>query len=148
VSGKYTFVYILGAIVLLAGSGWAYLHFAAPANAGPAPLTPEAKAYVRYLKLGPVEMKAEDSYVNQTITDIQGDVTNTGNRTLRSVVVTCVFYNSYGEVVLRERASILKASGAPAKPGDTRHYRLAFDDIPAGWNNRLPQLVIAQIGFD
>jgi len=33
------------------------------------------------------------------------------------------------------------------KPGETRAFRLPFDDIPEGWNNQLPQLVIARIDF-
>jgi hypothetical protein len=28
-----------------------------------------------------------------------------------------------------------------------RPFRLPFDDIPASWNNQMPQLVIARIGF-
>ena len=33
------------------------------------------------------------------------------------------------------------------KPGETRTFRLPFDDIPGGWNNQMPQLVIARIEF-
>ncbi len=89
-------------------------------------------------------MKATESYVGQTVTEIEGKIANAGSRTVEHADVYCVFYNSYGEVILRERVPIV-ATGL--KPGETRAFRLPFDDIPGGWNNQMPQLVIARIEF-
>jgi hypothetical protein len=108
------------------------------------PLSADAKAYVRNLKLSEVTMKATESYVGQTVTEIEGKIGNGGDRTVQHADVYCVFYNSYGEVILRERAAIVVSN---LKPGETRSFRLPFDDIPAGWNNQMPQLVIARIEF-
>lgn len=108
------------------------------------PLTPEAKAYVRNLQLSDVSMKATESYSKQVITEIEGKVTNSGDRTVEFAEVACVFYDSIGQMVLREKATIVKR---PLKPGETQAFRLPFDDIPASWNNQMPQLVIAQIRF-
>ena len=108
------------------------------------PLSADAKAYVQNLHLSDVTMKATESYVGQTVTEIEGKIANTGNRTVQHADVYCVFYNSYGEVILRERVPIVAAG---LKPGETRAFRLPFDDIPPGWNNQMPQLVIARIEF-
>lgn len=144
---KNTLLYIFAGLVILGVAAAAYLHYS-PGSGGVVPLTPEAKAYVHNLKMGPVEMKATDSYVNQTITEIEGTITNGGDRVIRSVDIYCYFYDAYGQLVLRERASIVKPARIPFQPNDTRNYRLAFDNIPASWNNHLPQLVIAQILFE
>jgi hypothetical protein len=109
-----------------------------------APLSADAKAYVRNLQLTAVSMKATESYVGQTVTEIEGKIANTGSRTVEHADVYCVFYNSYGEVILRERVPIVVTG---LKPGETRAFRLPFDDIPGGWNNQMPQLVIARIEF-
>ena len=106
------------------------------------PLTAEGKAYIRYLPLTDVGMKATESYAKQVITEIEGKVTNTGNRTVEFAEVACVFYDSIGQVVLREKATIVRR---PLRPGETQAFRLPFDDIPSGWNNQMPQLVVAQI---
>lgn len=106
------------------------------------PLTPEAKAYVRNLKLSEVALKANESYAGQVITEIDGKITNNGDRTVEHAEVACVFYDSISQLILRERVPIVKT---PLKPGETRLFRLPFDDIPASWNNQMPQLVIAQI---
>jgi len=106
------------------------------------PLTAEAKAYVRNLQLSEVGLKANESYAGQVITEIDGKITNNGARTVDRAEVACVFYDSINQLVLRERVPLVKA---PLKPGETRAFRLPFDDIPSSWNNQMPQLVIAQI---
>ena len=136
-------IYTLAVLLLLGGALAWYFHRSEPAADRPV-LSADAKAYVRNLKLTEVSMKATESYVKQTITEIGGKITNAGDRAVKQAEVYCVFYNVYGEVVLRERASIVKT---PLKPGETRSFRLPFDDIPGSWNNQMPQLVIARIEF-
>jgi len=108
------------------------------------PLTPEGKAYVRNLPLSDVTMKSADSYARQTLTEIEGKVQNTGGRAVDRVDVYCMFYDSRGILVLKERVGLVKKL---LKPGETRHFRLPFDDIPESWNNEMPSLVIAQVIF-
>lgn len=139
-----TIIYTAAVLLFLGGIGaWFVLRNSASRNSSPA-LTADAKAYVRNLKLTEVSMKATESYVGQTVTEIEGKITNAGDRSAQHVDVYCIFYNAYGEVVIRERVPIV---ATPLKPGETRAFRLPFDDIPEGWNNQMPQLVIAHIQF-
>jgi hypothetical protein len=138
-TGLYTFLGI--ALALAAGLIWFVNR---PKTAAAAPLSSDAKAYVRNLQLTGVSMKATESYVGQTVTEIEGEIANSGSRIVEHAEVYCVFYDSYGQVILRERAPIVVAA---LKPGEKRAFRLPFDDIPGGWNNRMPQLVIARIEF-
>jgi hypothetical protein len=134
---------VLAIAAALAGALLWFVNRPQPAAAN-APLSADAKAYVRNLQLTEVTMKATESYVRQTVTEIEGKISNTGARAVRHADVYCVFYNSYGEVILRERVPIVVTN---LKPGETRTFRLPFDDIPGGWNNQMPQLVIARIEF-
>jgi hypothetical protein len=142
VGGK-TGLYALAIALALAGGLLWFVNRPQPTAQG-APLSADAKAYVRNLQLTEVTMKATESYVGQTVTEIEGKITNAGARTVRYTDVYCVFYNSYGAVILRERVPIVVTG---LKPGETRTFRLPFDDIPGGWNNQMPQLVIARIEF-
>lgn len=108
------------------------------------PLTPEGKAYSRSLPLSEVTLKASDSYAQQTLTEIEGKIRNAGDRAVDRVDVFCMFYDSRGILVLKERAGLVKQT---LKPGETRRFRLAFDTIPQSWNNQMPALVIAQVIF-
>ena len=110
-------------------------------------LTPEAKAYVRHLKLSEVEMKAAESYLKQSVVEIVGKIANNGDRSLKLVEINCVFRDAWGQVVLRERVAIAGGRMGNLNPGETKSFRLAFDSIPQSWSQALPDLVIAQIIF-
>ena len=141
-------VFILLAMAVVAGGFWFLDYQTKRMTPAKAVLTPEAKAYVKYLKLGEVQMKATDAYLKQTLVEILGKITNFGDRNLASVEINCVFYDPYGQVVLRERVAIVRSRQGGLKPGETKGFRLAFDTIPESWNQALPQLVIAQILFN
>ena len=121
-------------------------HGGAPA-AQSQPIAPEAKSYVRNLRLSGVELKATDSYMGGTIVEIVGNIQNAGDRPLNQVDVNCIFYDPYGQVVLREKVSIVRSKFGGLKPGETKAFRLPFDSLPPSWNQSLPQVVIANIQF-
>ncbi len=118
-----------------------------PKAGPPAPITPEAKAYTRSLKLSDVEMKATASYMGGEVLEITGKIANAGDRPLKQVDLSCVFADVNGQVVQRERVVIVRPKDGPLQPGQTRAFRLPFDNISPKWNRDSPQLVIAQIEF-
>lgn len=135
-------------VAILGGAGFWYLDRAAHRPpAGPPPLTPAARAYVRNLALSGVAMQAHTSYLNQQVVEITGNIQNTGDRKLTVVEINCVFYDPYGKVVLRQRVPIISRKMGGLAPGETKAFRLPFDTIPEDWNQDTPQLVIAQIEF-
>lgn len=144
-----TLFVILAVVLLIAGAGFWFLFLrGAPAGNQPQMLTPEARAYVGKLGLSDVEMKASENYMRATVVEITGRIANRGDRALRLVEINCVFYDPYGQLLLRERVAIVRRSGDSLKPGESREFRLPFDSIPGGWNQTLPQLVIARIDFE
>lgn len=139
-------VLVVGIVLLLLSAGLWYLSRPAGPQQGPA-LTADAKAYTRNLSLAEVRIKATLNALNQQIVEIEGKVTNNGDRHLRSVTVTCIFYDHAQQVVMRERVEIVRAKYGGIKPGETKPFRLPFDTLPANWNQAAPQLVIAEIKF-
>ena len=144
-----TSAFIIVAIMLVVGGAFWYLDYQSKHMTVPkVVLTPEARAYVKYLRLGEVRLKATDAYLRQTLVEILGQITNYGDRNLASVELNCVFYDAYGQVILRDRVAIVRRDRGGLKPGETKDFRLAFDTVPESWNMQLPQLVIAQIIFN
>jgi hypothetical protein len=142
-------VIIVGVLVVVVGAAAWFLLLRGGHPAQPNVLTPEAKAYVRNLGLAEVEMKAKENALGGTLVEITGKITNKGAQTLRAVDLNCIFYDPYGQAVLRERVPIVRYRGGKGlQPGETRGFRMPFDAIPAGWNQALPQLVIAGIDFE
>jgi len=141
-------VLVVGLLVILGASFFLLLDRASHRPPPPpAPLTPEAKAYVHNLQLMDVDMQKHESYMKQAVVEITGKIGNNGTRALRVVAINCVFYDPYGQLVLRERVPIVGQKIGGLAPGEIKNFRLAFDDIPDSWNQALPQLVIAQIVF-
>ena len=143
-------ILVVGVVLLLGVAGLLYLNYKArqPPPELP-PLTGDARDYVRggHLPIGEVQMAAHESYLKQQVVEITGKIGNTGNRVIDVAEIYCVFYDSYGQVVLRERVPIVSRKMGKLAPGETKDFRLPFDNIPESWNQALPQIVIARIEF-
>ena len=141
---------VIGLVLVLGLVGFFFLERASNAPPPPvAPLTGDARDYVknRNLRLADVEMKAHESYLKQSVVEITGTIQNAGDRRVKSVEIYCVFYDALGQVVKRSRVSIVGTKNGGAAPGETKSFRLPFDDIPESWNQATPDLVIAAIEF-
>jgi hypothetical protein len=138
------------AVVLIVGVfGW--LTFGPrPVPPPPPVLTEEARNYLDRLMLENVHMQAAESMVNSRVVEILGTIRNNGSRRVKLAEVTCVFRDYNEQVIKRERVPIVGgATGAGTlDPGQSRSFRLPFDDLAETWNQVMPTLVIAQIQFD
>ena len=139
--------YVIAILILLGTGVWAYTQYLDRHNTADLPLTPEAKLYTRNLQLSDVELKAKENYFQQAVVEIDGKIANTGQRPLDTVEIYCVFRDPYGQLVLRRRLSIVNTRMGGLKPGETKSFRLPFDDLPQSWNQTMPQLVIAGVKF-
>jgi len=92
-------------------------------------------------------MKATGNYMKQTIVEIQGNITNSGDRPIEIVEINCLFYDAYQQLVLRQRMPIVGFKMGGLKPGETKSFRLPFDELPESWNQAMPQLRIAAVKF-
>jgi hypothetical protein len=113
----------------------------------PPPISGEAKEYVKNLRLLDVNMAAKDSYLKHSLVEITGKIGNDGERVLQLVEINCIFYDYYGQVVLRQRVQIVSRKMGSLAPGEIKNFRLPFDNVPESWNQAMPQLVIARIDF-
>ncbi|HEY2013570.1 MAG TPA: DUF3426 domain-containing protein [Bryobacteraceae bacterium] len=147
---------VIGVVVVAGLAGFLYLERAATQPpAAPPPLTGPAKEYVKFLKFVSADgqtvespqMTAHESYMKLSVVEITGNIQNTGDRVLELVEINCVFTDPYGQVLLRERVPIVSKKMGKLSPGETKSFRLAFDNVPEGWNQAMPQMVIARIDF-
>ena len=106
-----------------------YLTFAPkPAPPPPPVLTQEAKDYLAYLKLSDVTLQAAESYINSSLVEILGKVSNTGNRNVKLVQVNGVFFNVYDREIRRELATVV-GKGGPLKA--------RRDKDPSAWLSKI-----------
>jgi hypothetical protein len=143
-----TQLYIIAACVAVVSALLIFLQFSKPAPPPEIALTEEAKAYRTNLALSDVGMQAKLDYFGQKVLEIGGMIGNNGPRGLGVVEVSCVFRDYAGKILSRQRSAIVSTKMGGLKPGETKAFRLPFDALPEGWNNQMPDLVIAAIVFD
>src|SRR5580765_2813857 len=112
----------VGSIIVVLGlSAWGGYDYWQRKHPPAAPvLTAEAKQYVHNLQLSGVEMKATESYMKQRVVEITGNIANNGPRAVKVVEINCVFYDPYGQLVLRERVAIVGHRTGLLAPGDKK----------------------------
>lgn len=110
-------------------------------------LTDDARTYLPNLDLSNVDMAAKEDALGQTLLEITGDIANLGDRVTTVVEANCVFRDVNGLEIERQRSAFVNERTGPLAPGETQSFRMAFDSVPDGWNQILPDLYIAQIQF-
>lgn len=91
--------------------------------------------------------------------DVYGQATNAGAKVMNGATVTAVFKDKndvtiYAEQRPLERVDVKKKDAdtvaksldqEPVKPGQTIDFRVRFDQVPATWNHKPPQLTVTQV---
>lgn len=145
--GPPTVLYALLGLLLVGGLIGYFLFLQKEAQLSGIPvLTPEAEAYLRHIDLSGVKLQAEDTFLEQTIISVEGSIGNGGERPIEALRINCAFRDPYEQELGRFLMAVV-SPGDPLEAGETQSFRLAFDAVPQGWNQRLPQLYIAEIQF-
>jgi hypothetical protein len=111
------------------------------------PFGPQEQAYAPKLQFGNFEMSRAESFLNQEVTYLAGDVLNSGDRTLSGIEATIEFQDDMKQIALRETRPILFGVTAALPPGKTAHFEISFDHVPSSWNMQLPTVQVAGLQF-
>jgi hypothetical protein len=91
------------------------------------------------------------------VTYIDGQIANTGNKTVTGVTVQVLFRDAAKEVTQNEThalklirtrepyVDVEPVSAAPIKPGEQRDFRLIFDAVSRDWDGAYPQIRIVHV---
>lgn len=116
-----------------------------------------ADAYAASLPITDLKMSEASNFAGGKVTYIDGNIANTGSRTISGATVQVVFRNELGEVSQKETTALnlirtrepyvdtQPVSALPLKPGDTREFRLIFDHVTLDWNQQYPELTIIDV---
>jgi hypothetical protein len=114
-------------------------------------------AYATNLKFSDLKTSAAQNFVGATVSYIDGTIINTGDQTVIHAVVLVTFKDDMGQTAQREELPIrvLRSGGpydeavdlnlSPLAPGQSRPFRLTFENISAQWNHSYPDLEITQV---
>jgi hypothetical protein len=115
--------------------------------------------YAVNLKLTDLKMSAAENFVGASVTYIDGNLANAGDRTVTHAVIHATFKDSLGQVAQVEDIPlrILQTSGpypdavdlgvSPLAPGQSQPFRLTFEHVSSDWNHEYPALQVTDVSL-
>jgi hypothetical protein len=111
------------------------------------PLTAEQTAYLGSFSFADFHMSAANNFLGNTVTYLDGSITNQGAKPVHNLDVELNFLDSLNQVVLREIAHPLANRAAPLRPGETCAFRVTFEHMPVDWNQAAPSAKVVYLEF-
>lgn len=117
----------------------------------------EPPAYAGNIKFSDLKASAAENFVGATVSYLDGTLANTGDKTVIHAVVEVTFKDDMGQMAQREELPIhvLRTGGSydeavdlnisPLLPGQSKPFRLTFENISAQWNHAYPDLKVTQV---
>jgi hypothetical protein len=101
----------------------------------------ELEALVELERLG---IATAENFVGHRIRVIEGTFRNVSDGTLRSVELSLAFKDYDGMTILESEGEALRSA---LPPGETRRYEFRFENLPDGWNFRIPDVRVRRVGY-
>lgn len=148
--GKHGFAgpFVAGAVIMV--FLFAAFYFALSHSEQPSPVAQKTlafgaaeQAYIVEIKFENLSLSAFENMLHQKVTYLNGEVTNSGPRTIRAADVTVEFYDSANNVVLRDTRRIIGGAIRPLASGEKQAIQIGFESIPASWNGQFPAMRIS-----
>jgi hypothetical protein len=110
--------------------------------------------YAASLQVGDIHPSSADNFVGSTVTYLDLQLKNSGDKTLAGGQVQVTFKNALGEVVQTETLPLhvltknalggydeaVDISASPLPPGQSKTVRLTLEHISADWNQSYPDM--------
>lgn len=111
----------------------------------PATMTAEETAYAKTIPIENIALSRAENFLHQKVTILDADAVNAGARAVEALSVTVEFDDSLNQIVLRETRPALGTPPAPLAPGQSRHFKISFDRVPASWNMQQPSVQVSYL---
>jgi len=115
--------------------------------------------YTEKLKLSDIKLSAAQNYMGGTVTYLDFNITNTGDRALVGASVNAQFKDTMGQVVQKETIplhvlvenqlagypDLVDMSRAPIGPGQTKTVRITLEHISDAWDQSYPAMELVNL---
>ena len=123
------------------------------------PTASQTNPYADKLQLSTPKLSAAENYVGGTVTYLDVNITNTGDRALVGADLKAVFKNTLDEVVQTETLplrvlvenqmggypDLVDLGRSPIGPAQTKTVRVTLEHISADWNRNYPEIQLVNL---
>jgi hypothetical protein len=142
-------IIIVASIVLIVGLivGWTFISSGQQEGLGPvAELTDDATIQSS-VQLSHLSIATSENFARQKIYIISAYLKNVSDKPLRSAEVKMIFTDFDGKPIHEYSQTILNPSQKPVPPGGEFRFEVRQENLPRGWNYRIPMTQITKIGY-
>ena len=114
-----------------------------------APLTEisDTAAVQNYLQLSHLSIATSENFARQKIYVISGNLKNVSDKPVRMVEVKMAFTDFDGKPILDYSQRVLDRNQKPLAPGTQFRFEARQENLPRGWNYRVPITEVSKIGY-
>ncbi len=151
---------VAGAIVLAVLIGLMLISGRGKNQPAVAPISAATDPYAANLAIGQLKMSESSNLAGGKSTYLDGQISNNGSRTVTGITAQVLFRDPAHEVawndtqplrIIRTREPYIDVeplSAAPLAPGDSRDFRLIFDNVPQDWDGAFPEIRIIHVELE
>src|SRR5215467_8847663 len=112
------------------------------------------------VQLSDLHMATAQNFAGNSVTYIEGKITNNSDRKITGVRVSVIFKNSLGETAQEEKSlpmtvllpnvpyvDYAPVDRAPLAPGQSRDFRLTLEHVSLDWDRQVPQVKVVSVGY-
>jgi hypothetical protein len=143
-------ILIGGAIVVIVGIFlvWAFIPSAQEKTAS-APLTEisDTANVQNSLQLTHLSIATSENFARQRIYVITGYLKNLSDKPMRMIELKMDFTDFDGKMILDYHPKVLDRNQKPLSPGVEFRFEVRQENLPHGWNYRVPVTEVSKIGY-
>jgi len=142
-------IIIAGSIVLIVGLvlGWAFISSGQQEAAAPLIEISDTAAIQSSVQLSHLSIATSENFARQKIYVISAYLKNVSEKPLRVAEVKMVFTDFDGKPIREYSQKVLTSNQKPIPPGSELRFEVRQENLPRGWNYRVPITEISKLGY-
>ena len=142
-------ILVAASIVLIVGliAGWALLSSGQQETAGPLTEVTDTVAIQSGAQLSHLSIATSENFARQKIYVISAYLKNLSEKPLRIAEVKMVFTDFDGKPIHEYSQSVLNSKQKPVPPGAEFYFEVRQENLPRGWNYRVPSTEVTKLGY-
>jgi hypothetical protein len=148
--GEYRSTIIIGAsIILIVGLvvGWTFISSGQQERSLPLTEVTDRDVIQRSVEVTHLNIATSENFARQKIYVVSADLKNLSERPLRLAEVKMIFNDFDGKPIHEYSQKILNPSQKPIPPGTEFQFEVRQENLPRGWNYRVPITEITKLGY-
>lgn len=138
------------AVIALGVAAWFYFG-ASRRQAYPEPaaliavMNPVERDYLKNIQVRLSLVQQNENYAHERQVILKGEIVNLGTKGIGELQLRVQFFDGSSQAVRRETAAMWLATDQGMAAGEKRSFSLSFENIPASWNQRPPDLDVIHL---